>query len=93
MDMINQSLLGFAVHGGTDGYSRRILWLEVGCTNNNSKIIANYFTDCIRQIGRVPRIVRAYAATKNMQVWNRYDFLGLEVKLLSAWKVGEQIRE
>ena len=52
---------GFCIHGAIDGYSRRILWLEVGRTNNNPIIIANYFTDYIRQIGGVPRIVRADA--------------------------------
>ena len=66
---------GFCVHGGIDGYSRRILWLEVGCTNNNPKIIANYFTDCIRQIGGVPRIVRADAGTENISVAGIQRFL------------------
>ena len=66
---------GFCIHGGIDGYSRRILWLEVGCTNNNPKIIANYFTDCIRQIGGVPRIVRADAGTENISVAGIQRFL------------------
>ena len=30
---------GFAVHGVIDGYSRRILWLEVGPSNNDPKVI------------------------------------------------------
>ena len=50
---------GFWTYGAIDGYNRRILWLEVGRTNNNPKIIANYFTDYIRQIGEAPRIVCA----------------------------------
>ena len=66
---------GFCIHGAIDGYSRRILWLEVGCTNNNPKIIANYFTDCIRQIGGVPRIVRADAGTENYFVAGIQRFL------------------
>ena len=32
------------------------------------KIIANYFTDYVRQIGGVPRIVRADAGTENVYV-------------------------
>ena len=31
---------GFPVHGCIDGFSRRILWLEVGRTNNNPAVIA-----------------------------------------------------
>ena len=30
---------GFAIHGAIDGFSRRILWLEVGRSNNNPDII------------------------------------------------------
>ena len=30
---------GFAIHGCIDGFSRRILWLKVGSTNNNPKVI------------------------------------------------------
>ena len=59
---------GFWTYGAIDGYSRRILWLEVGRTNNNPKIIANYFTDYIRQIGEAPRIVCADAGTENVYV-------------------------
>ena len=66
---------GFCIHGAIDGYSRRILWLEVGRTNNNSKIIANYVTDYIRQIGGVPRIVRADAGTENVYVTGIQRFL------------------
>ncbi|XP_077864797.1 uncharacterized protein LOC144350485 [Saccoglossus kowalevskii] len=31
---------GFAVHGAIDGYSRKLLWLEVSSSNNNPGIIA-----------------------------------------------------
>lgn len=34
---------GLAIHGAIDGYSRKILWLEVGSSNNNPKIIASFF--------------------------------------------------
>ena len=42
---------GFCVHGAIDGYSRKILWLEVGNSNNNLRIIAKYHLDYVRQIG------------------------------------------
>ena len=31
---------GFCIHGAIDGYSRRVMWLEVGPSNNNPCIIA-----------------------------------------------------
>lgn len=58
----------YRTYRAIDGYSQRILWLEVGRTNNNPKIISNYFTDYIRQIGGVPRILRADAETENVYV-------------------------
>lgn len=59
---------GFCVHGAIDGYSRRILWLEVGPSNNDPSIIAQYFVDCVRQIGGTPRIIRADCGTENTYV-------------------------
>ena len=38
---------GFCIHGAIDGFSRRILWLQVGTTNNNPRVIASYFHECI----------------------------------------------
>jgi hypothetical protein len=46
---------GFAIHGAIDGYSRRILWLHVGQSNNDPRIIAQYFVDYIRSIGGTAR--------------------------------------
>ena len=37
-----------------DGFSRRILWLEVGHSNNNPRVIASYFYECVMQLGGVP---------------------------------------
>ena len=37
---------GFSMHGCVDGFSRRILWLEVQRSNKNPRLIARY-TDCI----------------------------------------------
>ena len=59
---------GFCVHGAIDGYSRRIMWLEVGPSNNNPSVIAQYFVDCVRQIGGTPRIIRADGGTENVNI-------------------------
>lgn len=59
---------GFCIHGCIDGYSRRIMWLEVDTTNNNPRIIAKYFLDCVRQATRTAQIVRADRGTENVYV-------------------------
>ena len=59
---------GFCIHARIDGYSRRILWLEVGVTNNDPDVTAAYFLDCIRSVGGVPRILRADNGTENVNL-------------------------
>ncbi|XP_070538243.1 uncharacterized protein [Ptychodera flava] len=74
---------GFAIHGAVDGFSRRILWLEVATSNNNPHIIANYFLDYVKQIGFVPRVLRCDRGTENSALeylqpyfrWNDSDDL------------------
>ena len=56
---------GFCVHGAIDGYSRKILWLEVGSSNNDPGIITKYYLDYVRQIGGTSRIIRADRGTEN----------------------------
>ena len=42
---------GFCLRRGIDGYSRRILWLEVGISNTEPAFIAKYFVDCVKAVG------------------------------------------
>lgn len=44
------------------------MWLEVGSTNNNQAVVAKYYTVCVRQIGGVPRIIRADNGTENCTI-------------------------
>ncbi|XP_074606429.1 uncharacterized protein LOC141859469 [Acropora palmata] len=69
---------GFCVHGAIDGYSRRIMWLEVSRSNNNPRLIASYFLDCVKELVGVPRIIRGDQGTENVNVaaiqrFFRYD--------------------
>ena len=66
---------GFCVHGAIDGYSRRILWLEVGSSNINPRIIATFYHDCVTQLGGVPHICRGDAGTENGHVATMQRFL------------------
>ena len=55
----------FCVHGAIDGYSRKILWLEVSGSNNDPTIITKYYLDYVRQVGGTSRIIRADRGTEN----------------------------
>ena len=57
---------GFTIHGAIDGYSRRILWLRVGRTNNDPKIVGSYFLRCIEHLKNVPRCVRTDRGSENI---------------------------
>ena len=66
---------GFSVHGGIDGFSRRLLWLEVGSTNNNPEVITKFYLDAAKQVGGLPRKVRSDDGTENSMVEAVHTFL------------------
>ena len=48
---------GFCIHSAIDGYSRCILWLEVGPSNNDPMVTIQNYVDCMRQLGGCPQVV------------------------------------
>lgn len=66
---------GFCVHGAIDGYSRKILWLKVASSNNDPKIVAQYFLECAKEIGGIPRVVRGDPGTENGDIAGIQRFL------------------
>ena len=44
---INFKPFGFCIHGAIDGYSRRVMWLDVASTNSDLEIIGSYFIDYV----------------------------------------------
>ncbi len=66
MDKLKQ--FGFAVHACIDGYSRKILWLKVGRSNNNPAVIGGFYLATVKQHSCVPRIVRSDRGTENCLV-------------------------
>lgn len=56
---------GFYVHGCADGFSRRILWLEVGSTNKNPSVCMKFFLDTVDQLKGVPKMLRMDKGTEN----------------------------
>ena len=55
---------GFCVHGAIDGYSRRILWPEVASSNNDPKVVGQYYLDDVRLVGATARIIRGDRGTE-----------------------------
>ena len=46
------------VLGAIDGFSGRLIWLEVGPTNNNPEVITKFYLDAVKQVGGLLRKVR-----------------------------------
>lgn len=57
---------GFCIHGAIDGFSRKILWLEVSSTNKNPKIIAHYYLKTLSKYGSMPTLLRTDKGTENV---------------------------
>ena len=74
---------GFYIHGAIDGFSRRILWLEVGSSNKNPRFIAWHYLNAVQQLGGVPKLMRSDKGTENVVVrdlqrllrWDNVDSL------------------
>ena len=66
---------GFCIHGCIDGYSRRILWLEVAATNNDPFVVGKYLSKQVCKVSGVPKIIRADRGTKNGNVESMQVFL------------------
>ena len=60
---------GIPIHGAIDEYSQRILWLKLSPSNNNPKVIANYYLCCIKELNLIPHVVRGDRGTENIMVW------------------------
>ena len=66
------------MHGAIDGYSRKILWLEVSTTNNDPRVIAKYFVTYVRECKGVPYIMRGDYGTENTNIAAIQRFLRRE---------------
>jgi hypothetical protein len=56
---------GFPIHGAIDGYSRKVLWLEVVRSNNSPTIPARLFLDTVKQVKGCPLLLRTDCGTEN----------------------------
>lgn len=57
---------GFPIHGAIDGYSRKILWLEVTRSNNKPENVARFYLDCVKGNEGCPILLRTDCGTENV---------------------------
>ena len=56
---------GLPIHGAIDGFSRKILWLEVCRTNNNPLVPAQFFIETSKRLCVYPETLRTDCGTEN----------------------------
>lgn len=66
---------GIAISGCIDGYSRYIIWLQASYTNNDPKVIANYYLNAVEEYGGCPQTVRTDMGTENGRIEHMQTFL------------------
>ncbi|XP_069136836.1 uncharacterized protein [Argopecten irradians] len=59
---------GVAIHGAIDGFSRKILWLKSGLSNNNPKYIAYFYLAYLKSTKKLPTVIRSDRGTENVLV-------------------------
>ena len=56
---------GFPIHGCIDGFSRRIMWLEIVRSNNDPRVVGGLFLDCVISLNGRPTVLRTDKGTEN----------------------------
>lgn len=59
---------GLCIHGCIDGFSRKIIWLQVFRNSSDPRIIAGYYMEQIIELGALPKRIRADMGTENAGV-------------------------
>ncbi|XP_069114890.1 uncharacterized protein [Argopecten irradians] len=65
-DKIKQ--FGFAISGCIDGFSRKLILLNVYHTNNDPRVIGGYFVEAMEEYCGMSQLVRTDAGTENVRV-------------------------
>lgn len=55
---------GFPMYGFIDGYSKKVLFIGLSCTNNDPAVIANYFLKTVKKHECVPTVLRTDKGTE-----------------------------
>ena len=66
---------GFCINGCIDGFSRFIVWLRDGRSNNNPKIIARYYIEALASLKRLPYFIRTDLGIENGHIAEMQSYL------------------
>jgi hypothetical protein len=66
---------GFCINGAIDGFSRKMIWLEVYNNNSNPRIIGNYYMNAVKTLGGCAMFLRGDFGTENSYVRDFQRFL------------------
>ena len=66
---------GISISGCIEGFSRYIVWMAVYATNNDPRIIADYFVSSAARLGGCPERLRADRVTENEHVEIKVDMM------------------
>ena len=80
---------GFALYGGIDGFSRKVLWLNVSTTNNDPLVVANYFLQCVTRYKMAPKQLRFDRGNENIYCQDIQTFL---TKTEDSYRYGSSVR-
>ena len=83
-----------AIHAAIDGWSRKLLWLSVGSTNNDPKVVASYFIGTISQLELRPKCMRSDRGSENVVISGIQRFFnrGNVDGGLSSFQYGTSVR-
>ena len=80
---------GFALHGGIDGFSRKVLWLNVSTTNNDPLVVANYFLQCVTRYKMATKQLRFDSGNEDIYCQDLQTFL---TKTGDSYRYGSSVR-
>ena len=82
----------FVIHGGIDGYSRRLVWLKIA-SDNYADTVLHACVEAMTKYG-APRLIRSDYGKENVKVWRLVDemrdSLGYRIKGLRGRSVHNQ---
>ena len=73
---------GLCISGCIDGFSRRIIWLNVYRTSSNPRVIAGYYMEAVQELLGCPRMVRGDMGTENGHIARMQTLLSGEESFL-----------
>lgn len=69
------SPFGLCINGCVDGFSRKVVWLNVYNTNSDPRVIGGYYLEAVRNCNGCPRRIRADFGTENVLLRDFQQFL------------------